>query len=44
MISRTRPLTLVVGGGEVDSLSVEREEMETDALEQVGGEDFDIEL
>jgi beta-lactam-binding protein with PASTA domain len=44
VISRTRPLTLVVGGGEVDSLSVEREEMETDALEQEGGEDFDIEL
>ena len=44
VISRTRLLTLVVGGGEVDSLAVERDEMDADALEQEGGEDFDIEL
>jgi hypothetical protein len=45
MIPRTRMLTLVVGGGEVDSLAVEREDMEAEALDQEGdGEDFDIEL
>ncbi|MDE7118109.1 MAG: penicillin-binding protein, partial [Bacteroidaceae bacterium] len=45
MIPRTRMLTLVVGGGEVDSLAVEREEMEVGALEQEGdGEGFDIDL
>lgn len=45
MIPRTRMLTLVVGGGEIDSLAVEREEMEVGALEQEGdGEDFDIDL
>jgi beta-lactam-binding protein with PASTA domain len=45
MIPRTRMLTLVVGGGEVDSLAVEREDMEAEALDQEGdGKDFDIEL
>ena len=45
MIPNTRMLTLVVGGGEIDSVAVERAEMEAEALEQDGnGEDFDIEL
>lgn len=47
-VPRTRPLTLVVGGGEVDSALVEYEDFEYEGLDGEGdegaGENFDIEL